>query len=355
MGNIDDRKRKILQAIIDDYIDTAEPVGSRTIVKKCDLGLSPATIRNEMADLEDMGFLKQPHTSAGRVPSLVGYRYYVDELMTQYSLTLEEINTLRSTLEIKMDYLEKVIAKTSQVLSKLTNYTTVISAPTLTAGSLKQIRLVGIDLHRCLVVVITNQGVVRDKKMQFTVPVTEEKLSIMEKMLNKAFANVPFGNITVDSLYSISEKTGIEMELLFPIIDFMRACVKDSEETEVYMDGATNILNFPEYSDLNKVKRFLNAVNDRKDVMRTVNAIQSTGDGINIRIGSENTDDGLSDCSIITSRYKIGDSMEGVIGIIGPVRMDYKKAVSVIKNATDMLNQKMLEIPDNMGKTGEEV
>ncbi|MBQ2967577.1 MAG: heat-inducible transcription repressor HrcA [Clostridia bacterium] len=352
MGSIDDRKRKILQAIIDDYIDTAEPVGSRTIVKKCDLGLSPATIRNEMADLEDMGFLKQPHTSAGRVPSLIGYRYYVDELMTQYSLTLEEINTLRNTLEMKMDYLEKVIAKTTQVLSKLTNYTAVISAPTLTSGSLKQLRLIGIDLHWCLVVVITNQGVVRDKKIQFLSPVTEEKIALMEKMLNRAFANVPFNSITVDNLYAISEETGLEMELLFPIIDFMRACVKDSEDTEVYMDGTTNMLNFPEYSDLNRVKRFLNAVNDRKDVMRTVSAIQSANDDINIRIGSDNAEDGFSDCSIITSRYKIGDSMEGIIGIIGPVRMDYKKAVSVIKNTTAMLNQKMLEITDeNPDKT----
>lgn len=347
MGNIDDRKRRILQAIIDDYIDTAEPVGSRTIVKKCDLGLSPATIRNEMADLEDMGFLKQPHTSAGRVPSLIGYRYYVDELMTQYSLTLEEINTLRNTLEVKMDYLEKVIAKTTQVLSSLTNYTAVISAPTLTSGSLKQLRLIPIDLHRCLVVVITNQGAVKDKKIQFVTPINEEKILLMEQTLNKAFVNVPFNSITVDSLYSISEHTGLDVNLLFPIIEFMRACVKDSEDTEVFMDGTTNMLNFPEYSDLGRVKRFLNAVNDRKDVMRTVNEIQSAGDGINIRIGSDNAEDGFSDCSIITSRYKIGDSMEGVIGLIGPVRMDYKKAVSVIKNVTDMMNQKMLEISDD--------
>lgn len=348
MANIDDRKRRILQAIIDDYIDTAEPVGSRTIVKKCDLGLSPATIRNEMADLEDMGFLRQPHTSAGRVPSLSGYRFYVDELMTQYSLTMEEINALRNTMEVKIDYLEKVIAKTTQVLSQLTNYTAVISAPTLTAGSLKQLRLIGVDTHRMLVVVITNQGMVKDKKIQVDACLTPEKISALESVLNTHFTNVNFSQITLDSLYDISEESGMEMELMLPIIEFMRACVKAEAETDVYLDGATNMLNFPEYADLDRVKKFLNAVNNRRDLMRTMQEVQQENEGISIRIGSENLGSGLEDCSIITSRYKIGDSMEGVIGIIGPVRMDYKKAVSVLKSTTGLLSKKMLEI------TGEE-
>ena len=230
MADMDARKRRILQAIIDDYIDTAEPVGSRTIVKKCDLGLSPATIRNEMADLEDMGYLKQPHTSAGRVPSLSGYRLYVDELMTQYSLTMEEINALRNTMAVKIDYLEKVIAKTTQVLSRLTNYTAVISAPTLTAGSLKQLRLIGVDAHWMLVVVITNQGMVKDKKIQFAAALTPEKISRLESVLNTQFTNVDFSQITLDSLYTVAEQSGIEMELMLPIIEFMRACVKAEAE-----------------------------------------------------------------------------------------------------------------------------
>ena len=346
MGGIDDRKRRILQAIIDDYIDTAEPVGSRTIVKKCDLGLSPATIRNEMADLEDMGFLKQPHTSAGRVPSLSGYRLYVDELMTQYSLTLEEINMLRSTMEQKIDYLEKIISKTSEVLSSLTNYTAVISAPTLTAGSLKQLRLIGIDAFRVLAVVITNQGVVKDKQIQFAMSMNPEKISELEGMFNESFTNVNFSQITLDNLYVLSEKTGFSIELLLPIIEFMRDCVKAEQETDVYVNGTTNMLNFPEYADIERVKKFLNAVNNRTDVMRTMQEVQRENEGISIRIGSEMPGTGFEDCSIITSRYKIGDSMEGVIGLIGPTRMDYKKAVSVLKSTTDLLSKRMTEITD---------
>lgn len=346
MAGIDDRKRKILQAIIDDYIDTAEPVGSRTIVKKLNLGLSPATIRNEMADLEDMGFLRQPHTSAGRVPSLIGYRYYVDELMTQYSLTLEELNALKSTMVTKMDYMDKIIARATEVLSKITNYTAVISTPTLTVGSLKQLRLIGIDPYRALVVVITNQSVVKDKQVQFPLPVNSEKLLEIEYLLNKSFTNVNFSQISLDNLYSISEESGIEIELMLPIIEFMRACVKAEHESDVYLDGTANMLNFPEYADIERVKKFLNAVNNRADVMRTMQKVQSENEGITIRIGSENMDSGFEDCSIITSRYKIGDSMQGMIGLIGPVRMDYKKAVSVLKSATDLLSKSMSEIAD---------
>lgn len=344
MADIDERKRRILQAIIDDYIDTAEPVGSRTIVKKCDLGLSPATIRNEMADLEDMGYLKQPHTSAGRVPSLSGYRFYVDELMTQYSLTMEEVNALRNTMAVKIDYLEKIIAKTTEVLSKLTNYTAVISTPTLTSGSLKQLRLILVDPHRLLAVVITNQGMVKDKKIQFDEMLSAETATLMEEVLNKHFADVEFSQITIESLYAVSESSGISVSLMLPIIEFMRACVKAEAETDVFLDGATNMLNFPEYADLDRVRKFLNAVNNRADVIRAVQQVQQQNDGIHIKIGSENTGNGFEDCSIITSRYKIGDSMEGVIGIIGPVRMDYKKAVSVLKSTTGLLSKKMLEI-----------
>ena len=346
MSTIDDRKRRILQAIIDDYIDTAEPVGSRTIVKKFDFGLSPATIRNEMADLEDMGYLKQPHTSAGRVPSLTGYRYYVDELMTQYSLTMDEINTLRNTMEVKIDYLEKVIAKTTQVLSKLTNYTAVISSPTLTSGSLKQLRIIGLDGKLALIVVVTNQGAVKDKKIHFSKPLNAEEYSILENVLNRYFANVSFSQITLDDLYKISDETGIEIEFMLPVIEFMRSCVHSEQETDIFVDGTANMLNFPEYSNIERVKKFLNAVNDRNDVIKTMNSVQQSNEGITIRIGNENEGSGFDDCSIITSRYKIGDSMEGVIGLIGPVRMDYKKAVSVLKSTTDLLTKKMTELTD---------
>ena len=346
MGSIDDRKRRILQAIIDDYIDTAEPVGSRTIVKKCDLGLSPATIRNEMADLEDMGFLKLPHTSAGRVPSLSGYRFYVDELMTQYSLTLEELNMLRSTMEQKIDYMEKIIAKTSEVLSFLTNYTAVISAPVLTAGSLKQLRLISIDAFRVLAVVITNQGMVKDKKIQLTIPLNPEKVSELEAMFNENFTNVNFSQITLDNLYNLAEKTGFSIEVLLPVIEFMRDCVKAEQESDVFVNGTTNMLNFPEYADIERVKKFLNAVSNRTDVMRTMHEVQKENEGITIKIGSEMPGSGFEDCSIITSRYKIGDSMEGVIGLIGPTRMDYKKAVSVLKSTTDLLSKRMTEMQE---------
>ena len=346
--NIDDRKKKILQAIIDDYIDTAEPVGSRAIVKKHGLNLSPATIRNEMADLEDMGYLKQPHTSAGRVPSLLGYRLYVDELMTQYSLTMEEIATLRSALEMKIDYLDKIIARTSQIMSELTNYTAVVSAPTIKTGSVKQIRLIYLDDYRLLAVVITNSGQVKDKKIRVEFLCSEEVLSVLERSINRHVAGMDFSKLTMDNVYEIAQECNMDADDLAPIFDFLHECVSLSDDAEVYVDGSTNILNFPEYADVEKAKRFLEFVGNRKDVMKVISEINQNEDGIHIQIGRESPDSDAADYSIITSKYKIGEDMEGVIGIIGPVRMDYKKAVSVLKHMTGMMSSGLLQI------TGEE-
>ena len=341
---LDDRKKKILQAIIDDYIDTAEPVGSRTIVKKYQLGLSSATIRNEMADLEDMGYLKQPHTSAGRVPSLSGYRLYVDELMTQYSLTVEEINVLRSAMEMKIDYLDKIIARASEIMSEITDYTSVVSGPKLKTGAIKHLRLVYIEHQLFLAIIVTNEGLVKDKKSRYNGDLQEDELLRLENAINRHIIGIDFSQITQQRIYDIIMEANVSRELVLSVFEFMQECMDLSAERDVYVKGTTNILNFPEYADIERAKRFLNFVGNRKDIIQIFSDTNKEGQGITITIGGENANSQMKDCSVITSRYKIGDSMEGFIGLIGPVRMDYKRAVSIMKHVTAIMNSKMLEL-----------
>ncbi|MBO5453271.1 MAG: heat-inducible transcription repressor HrcA [Clostridia bacterium] len=338
---LDNRKKQILQAIVDNYIDTAEPVGSRTIEKKYQLGLSSATIRNEMADLEELGYLMQPHTSAGRVPSLTGYQLYVDELMTQYSLTLEEIGVLKSVMEEKFDYLEKIISKASGIMSDLTNYTSVVMGPKIKKDSIKNIRLIPVDSQIILAVIVTNEGIIKDKKIRLRHISDFEGIERLEKAINSHLAGIESTEITMDRVVRLVNEAKVSDDITIAVLEFIKECITSQSKDDLYVNGSANILAFPEYSDVSKAKDFLNFVGDKENMMLAISQSASEAGDISIKIGGQ---DGNADYSIITSKYKIGDSMEGVIGLIGPVRMDYKKAVSVMKSVTDMINNKMLEI-----------
>ena len=339
---LDERKKKILKAIIDNYIDTAEPTGSKTLEKKYNLGLSSATIRNEMADLEELGYLSQPHTSSGRVPSLSGYRLYVDELMTQYSLTLEEIDVLKSVMTEKVDYLEKIVKTASALMSDMTNYTTFMVAPKIKTDAIKNIRLVYIEENMLLAVIVTKQGIIKDKKILLDDKITHDELENLENSINTHISGIDFSEITMEKIILLVNEAGASNGLVLKVFEFIKECTGESQDSEVYINGSSNIFNYPEYRDVEKAKRFLKLVDSKTEMLTTINQLNLNNDGISISIGNENT--AFEDCSIITSKYKIGDNMEGFIGIIGPVRMDYKKAVSVMKHVTGMVNSKMLEI-----------
>lgn len=339
---LDDRKKSILRAIVDNYISTAEPVGSRTIEKKYNLGLSSATIRNEMSDLEELGYLKQPHTSAGRVPSVSAYRLYVDELMTQYSLTLEEIDVLKSVMEEKVDYLEKIIAKASGTMTELTNYPSFMLAPKIKTDAIKNIRLIYIEKKLILAVIVTDQGIIKDRKIKLNGTVNEDDVSRLEKAVNNHLAGIDFSKITVDMIIRLVNEAGVSNDLVISVFRFVQECINPSSENDLYINGKTNILNFPEYNDIEKAKNFLSLVDNKKDMLNMVNNMDINDEGITVSIGAKGTP--LEDCSIITSKYKIGDNMEGIIGIIGPTRMDYKKAACLMQHMTDIVNSKMKEI-----------
>ncbi len=341
---IDDRKKLILKAIVDDYISTAEPVGSRTIEKKYNLGLSSATIRNEMSDLEEMGFLNQPHTSSGRVPSLAGYRLYVDELMTQYSLTLEEISVLRSVMEDKIDFLDKIIAKTSGIMSQLTNYTSVAVGPRLRYGSIKNIRLISVSERVVLTIIITNEGIIKDKKIVLAGAVNDDELKRLENAINNNLTGINFSDLEMDNIVKLVNEARASDELVLSVFKFIQDSIEVVNENDIYVNGQANIFNFPEYSNVEKAKKFLNLVSNRSDVLQIMNSASDKDKKLVIKIGEKGSP--IEDCSLIVSRYNVGDNMEGFIGLIGPTRMDYRKAVTVMDYVTDMINNKMKQITD---------
>ncbi len=341
---IDDRKKLILKAIVDDYISTAEPVGSRTLEKKYNLGLSSATIRNEMSDLEELGLLNQPHTSSGRVPSLAGYRMYVDELMSQYRLTMEEINVLRSVMEDKIDFLDKIIAKTSGVMSQLTNYTSVAVGPKMMYNSIKNIRLISVSDKVVLTIIITNEGIIKDKKIVLSKSVTSDELIRLENAINNNLAGINFTEVQMDNIVKLVNEASASDELVLAVLKFIQDSIEVVNENDIYVNGQANIFNFPEYSNVEKAKKFLSLISNRADIFDIISNATDENKKIVVKIGEKGSP--IEDCSLIVSRYKVSDNMEGFIGLIGPTRMDYRKAVTVMDYVTDIINNKMKQIAD---------
>ena len=341
---IDDRKKMILKAIVDDYISTAEPVGSRTLEKKYNLGLSSATIRNEMSDLEDLGLLSQPHTSSGRVPSLAGYRMYVDELMSQYRLTMEEINVLSSVMEDKIDFLDKIIAKTSGIMSQITNYTSVAVGPKMMYNSIKNIRLISVSDKVVLTIIITNEGIIKDKKIVLNQVATVDELARLESAINSNLTGINFTEIQMENIIKLVNEARASDELVLAVLKFVQDSIEVVNENDIYVNGQANIFNFPEYSNVEKAKKFLNLISNRADIFDIISNATDENKKVVVKIGEKGSP--IEDCSLIVSRYKVSDNMEGFIGLIGPTRMDYRKAVTVMDYVTDIINKKMIQIAD---------
>lgn len=334
--DLDERKRHILKALINDYIVTAEPVGSRTIAKRYDFGISSATIRNEMADLEDMGYLEQPHTSAGRVPSDKGYRAYVDHLMSTDRLTNGEVDIIRKSIcKITAGEIEKIIKETSKVLSLLTNYTAIVMAPQTQKSFVKYIQLVPMDNTHVMAVVVTNFGIVRNNNITLSKPITSEKLITINNILNDKLKGLTVEEINLGIISDVQRNVNGYNEILNEIIPILYDSLKYIDNSEVYLEGSSNIFNYPEYNEIEKAKSFFTIL-DRKDFLCKL--LSCNMDDIKISIGHENEYDEISDCSLITTTYKIGDNVVGSIGIIGPTRMYYSKVTAVLEYFTSYLN-----------------
>jgi heat-inducible transcriptional repressor len=322
------RKLRILQAIIDDYIRSAEPVGSRTLAKKYELGISSATIRNEMSDLEEMGFLEQPHTSAGRVPSDKAYRFYVDKLMKVRSLDQKEAEYIRETYESTIDQIEQIIFHTAETLSEVTNYTSLAMAPRLSKVTIRHIQLVQVDGEFALLVIVTSSGILRDTLIRIPEGINNDYLSRVSNILNEQFRGKTIDQIDTEDLANIRDKFLKNRKFFSSLLDILIQRFRESEKREVYLGGTTNIFNFPEYQDIIRAQSFLNLM-EEKDLLYDILS-NSTEDGVWVSIGSENSYNELHDCSIVTATYSLEDRVLGTIGLIGPTRMEYSKAISVM-------------------------
>ncbi|WP_265442967.1 heat-inducible transcriptional repressor HrcA [Acetivibrio straminisolvens] len=332
---LDERKKKILQSIIDDYISTAEPVGSRTVARKHELGLSSATIRNEMADLEEMGYLTQPHTSAGRIPSDKGYRFYVDQLMKQSELTVDEICSIKSAMDTKINELGQLLRQVSAVMSKITNYTSMAAIPERKNSVLKAVQVVPVERGKALVVVITNSGTIKNSLINISESILPEYLISVSNIFNEKLSGLTIEQINMPVIREIELLMGSSQEVLMPILNGVTDCIEQIDSAEVFLEGAINMLNYPEFRDVERAREFLKLMVEKDLINRVLRDIYSEKDEIVIKIGHENDIEEMKECSLVTTTYTAGNVVIGTIGIIGPTRMEYSKvlaAVNFMKN-----------------------
>lgn len=341
---LSERKRAILQAIIEDYIQTAEPVGSRNIAKNHDLGLSAATIRNEMADLEEMGYLDKPHTSAGRIPSEMGYRFYVDSLMQRYSFTMEEIANLQSSMDRKFMRLESVISEISDTISKVTNYPAIVEMPSAQKSRLRNLKMMLIERGLVLIVVVTEAGVVKNKQMIVSEEIDYEVIDSISDFLSGQLTGLSWDEFTPTRLMLIYEAMSEYGSFLKAVVEFVLDCLEDSQ-SRVYIGGASNILNNPEFENIDRARKFLSFIDSRENVTKMLDLLEDGhSDSISIKIGSESGVEEMSDTSLVIANYSVGEKLRGKIGIIGPKRMNYARVVSSL----ELINDKLSEILSKM-------
>lgn len=324
---LNERKIKILQAIINDYIETAEPVGSRTIAKKYNLGISPATIRNEMADLEEMGLIIQPHLSSGRIPSDKGYRLYVDQFMPYKQLGEREISILEEIIESSINRIDYLMKETAKAVAELTNYTAITSKTNIVKTKLKHIQLIPLDENSIILISVTDTNEIKHHIINVSKAPNESELLKLSSILNGHLVGLTIEDITPALIQKLKNKAENCDGILIPVL----GCITDSgqnlDDTEVSLSGTKNILEYPEFNNISKAKILFEML-EHKNVLSSI--VSNAKDEIQIIIGDENCIDEIKECSIIKTTYTVGDKEIGTIGILGPTRMDYAQVVSML-------------------------
>ena len=371
---LDERKKSILRAVIDDYITTAEPVGSKSLVSKYHFNVSPATIRNEMADLEELGYLEQPHTSAGRIPSDKGYREYVDSLLRIEELSQDEEEKIRLIMRDSLDELTGLIRKASNVLSDKTGYVSLALSPQLNRSHLQQIKMLMIEPGRALVVIVLSAGVVKDRLVRIPDVLDASQLMQIAAAIEDGLSGMTLDDITLVTVATAARHAKLPDNLLNQVMYEAYVAIKQADNLELYMDGTSKMLSYPEFQNIHKAKEYLDILSrdgiiagylsEIKDPQPDNDAAgpaceypQIRPDGYAlcdaaptgteqrpsyvVRIGQEIMLDGLKDCSFITTTYKIGDIVAGRIGVIGPRRMTYGKVISNISFVKQTLNEQI--------------
>ena len=333
---LDERKTTILQAIIKNYLETGEPVGSRTISKYTDLNLSSATIRNEMADLEELGYIVQPHTSAGRIPSDKGYRFYVDAMMQKHEKEVEELKDVLLEKEEKLDHMLKQAAK---LMAVNTNYATMVTAPRNTKNTLKFLQLSRVDDSHILAVIVIEGNVIKNTMIDIDEPLDDETMLKLNILLNTHLGGLSIEEINLGIISSLKQQAGLYGPIISEVIDAVAETIKEDEDLEIYTSGANNIFKYPELSDNQKASDLINAFEEKQLLTQLIDETDEEGKNeIKVYIGEESPIQTMKDCSIVTANYEFGDGMRGMIGIIGPKRMDYDKVVGTIKTIKSQLD-----------------
>ena len=335
---LSERKLKILHAIIQTYLETGGPVGSRTISKYTDMNLSSATIRNEMADLEEMGYIIQPHTSAGRIPSDKGYRLYVDMLMEQKE---QELNELQEQMLDKADKMEQLLKQAAKVLASSTNYATMVSTPMNSANKLKFIQLSMVDPEQVIAVIVLGGNVIKNKIIPIEEPISNENLLKLNMLLNTTLNGMAIEEINLGLIARLKEQAGIHSEVIGNVLDAVADAIQIDEDMQIYTSGATNIFKYPELSDKQSAQEIISAFEEKQQLTELVTQTLSREDntGIQVYIGDETPVQTMKDCSVVTATYELGEGMKGTIGIIGPKRMDYEHVLRSMKRLQNELDQ----------------
>ena len=337
---LQDRKMKILQAIIRNYLETGEPVGSRTISKYTDLKLSSATIRNEMADLEEMGLIMQPHTSAGRIPTDAGYRLYVDNML---GTERQQVQEMKDVLLQKQDRLENLLQQVAKLLASNTNYASMISSPVMRRNKIKFIQLSQVDEDSILAVIVLEGNLIRNRVIPVEKALDAEQMLRLNMLLNTNLCGLPIEEITLGLIESIKRDAGIHTEIVNDVFDAAAEIVRKEEDLKIYTSGANNIFRYPELADHRKASEIISDFEEKQALGSIVQeslagSVESGETGIQVYIGGEMPVASMRDCSVVTATYDLGDGMKGTVGIIGPRRMDYERVVDVLSHIMRQLD-----------------
>lgn len=354
---LDDRKVKILKAVIQNYLETGEPVGSRTISKYTDLKLSSATIRNEMADLEELGYIVQPHTSAGRIPTDKGYRLYVDNLMSQKEQELsdresrisdreKEVDSMRDMLNEKVDRVEELLQNVAKVLAKDTNYATMVSAPQVKGNKLKFVQISQLEKDKILAVIVMEGNVIRNKVINVSEELSQENILKLNILLNTSLTGLTLEQMNLSMISKMENQAGEHMKLVKEVLDAIVEAVGNEDQLQIYTSGATNIFKYPELSDSSKASELIYTLEEKQSLSGFLTDRENGEQGeeadshsIQVYIGSETPVEAMKDCSVVTATYELQDGLKGTIGIIGPKRMDYEKVVESLKTIQTQLDE----------------
>lgn len=327
---LDKRKQRILQAIINDYISTAEPIGSRTIARKYDLGVSPATIRNEMADLELLGYIEQLHTSSGRIPSAKGYRLYVDDLLAPREITDQEINLIRSWYDARVKRVEEVFQETAKIISRMTRNISLVLAPQLSQATFRYLQFLPLDGRRVIVVVMTDAGFVENKVMEMPDGISIEDFQRIAMAINGHLAGLALEAIKPSLLRRIRADVLSDKNLFDAAMEVVEQVLTVDKKERVYLGGTTQLLEQPEFRDVDKVKELLLMLEEEPFLCELMHAHEN-GAGVEVTIGEENKFDTMQDCSMVSATYRLEGQVIGTIAVLGPTRMEYGKIITLLK------------------------